>query len=389
MASADVLVVGLGAAGAATTYQLAAAGARVVGLDAFAPGHDKGSSHGASRITRQAIGEGKAYVPLALRAHDLWRDMEARTGDSLMITCGALMLGRMTDGGAHAGKPDFLRRTIEVAQDFAIEHQVLTPEDTRRRFPMFQPDEDETVYFEPGAGLLRPERCIAAQLSLAEGLGADIRFGEAVLDIDQTGAGVRVTTDQGFHEAGQVVVAAGPWVGRLIGGTLAERLTLQRQVMHWFAPEDPSFLSPDRCPVFIWMHGRTTESWFYGFPQIPGEAGVKVAEERFGAPLARPEDQTQVIAPGAAEQVWRDHVAGRLAGVGPRPLASKACLYTMAPDGRFLIDRDPDRDRVIFISACSGHGFKHSAAIGEAVTQMALTGFTPDVLKPFALTPTP
>jgi sarcosine oxidase len=157
--------------------------------------------------------------------------------------------------------------------------------------------------------------------------------------------------------------------------------------MHWFEPETPEAFAPGRLPVFIWMHGGGPDDWFYGFPTLPGETGVKIADETFPAPLPGPEAQTQAVEPGAAESMWRRHVAGRVAGVSSRSTRSKACLYTMAPDGRFLIGRDPARERVIVVSACSGHGFKHSAAIGEAVAELAVSKTPPALLAPFALNP--
>ena len=381
---ADVVVVGLGAAGAATTLRLARRGVRVIALDRHHPPHDRGSSHGGSRITRQAVGEGDELVPLALRSHQLWRELEHESGESLMLATGALIIGRPDEGGVHTGKRDFVRRTIEAARRFAIPHEVLSPDEASSRFPMFRLDEGETAYFEPGGGVLLPERCVAVQIDLARRHGAEIRLGETVLELQDEGSAVRVVTHHGEYSAGQVVVAAGAWAGGLLQGRIAARFSTYRQIMHWFAPVDAAAFAPSRMPVFIWMHGAVAEQWFYGFPILPGEAGVKIADERFDSPLASPDAQTQIIDPAESGVMWARHVAGRMTGVTDRCVKSTACLYTMAPESRFQIGRDPERERVIVVSACSGHGFKHSAAIGELVADLAGGAASP-LLAPFSL----
>ncbi len=380
---ADVIVVGLGAAGAATLYQAARRGASVIGIDRHHPPHDQGSSHGETRITRQAIGEGEDYVPLALRAHELWREIEAQSGERLMLNCGALLISPLDLGAAHHGKHHFLQRTIAAAKAFGIGHEVLSAAEARARFPELRVGEDETAYFEPGAGLLYPERCIAAQLALAERLGARRRLGEAVTDIEPIAGGVAVVTDKARYEAARVVVAAGAWAPGLLGGVYDERLILHRQTQHWFAPDDASAFAPECFPVFIWLHGQTPGDWFYGFPIIPGATGVKIASEQFDVATATPEDLDRTASREEALAIHARHVEGRIGGLPPAWLRSEACVYTTAPESRFVIGRDPGREGVIVVSACSGHGFKHSAAIGEAVASLALGEAAPPVLAPF------
>ena len=380
---ADVIVVGLGAAGSAVLYQLAKRRVSVLGIDSFSPPHDRGSSHGQTRITRQAIGEGDEYVPLALRAHALWREIEAESGETLMLATGVALIGRLDLPAVHAGKPDFLRQTLGAAQRFAIPHEVISPAECRSRYPQLAVADAETVYVEPGAGMLFPERCIATQLSLARRHGARVLTGERVLSVEQFGHGARVTTTLGVHDADQVIIAAGAWAPGLLGGALQNLLKPYRQTLHWFAPEDPAAFDPARSPVFIWMHGAEPDDWFYGFPRLPGEAGVKIAAERFNAPLPSANAMERAVSPEEADFVYRHHIEGRVRGLTPSCLRSDACLYTMAPESRFLIGRDPGRDRVIVVSACSGHGFKHSAAIGEAVASFALDAVKPTILDPF------
>ena len=382
----DLIVVGLGAAGSATLYQAAKRGARVLGIDRFHPPHDRGSSHGETRITRQAIGEGLEYVPLALRAHELWREIEAASGETLMRSVGALMISAPDLGAVHHGKHDFLEQTIAAARAFHIAHEVLAAGEIRARYPQVLVQDHEIAYFEPGAGLLHPERCIAAQLALTRGLGARLRTGETVLAIEPVAGGASVTTDQGTYTAAKVVVSAGPWAPGLLGGTYAASLVLHRQAQHWFEPEDAAVFAPGRMPVFIWMHGAGEGDWFYGFPRDAALGGVKIASEQFAVASPDLDSLDRTVTAGEALGVHARHVAGHIDGLPPVWLRSAACVYTTAPDSRFIIGADPARQGVIVVSACSGHGFKHSAAIGEAVAALALEGVSREVLAPFAPT---
>ncbi|HEY2177931.1 MAG TPA: N-methyl-L-tryptophan oxidase, partial [Caulobacteraceae bacterium] len=357
-------------------------GARVLGLDRHHPPHDQGSSHGETRITRQAIGEGMEYVPLALRAHQLWREIEAESGETLLRQVGALLISAPALGGVHHGKHDFLEQTLAAASAFAIPHEILTPAEVRARYPLLRLANHEVAYFEPGAGLVYPECCIAAELALARSHGAKVRLGEAALAIEPDGGGVRVVTDSASYEAARAVVCAGPWIGGLLGGPF-EALQLHRQTQHWFEPDDPAAFAPDRFPVFIWMHGRGEGEWFYGFPRDPDRGGVKIAAEQFATITADPDSLDRLATKAEAQAVHARHVAGRIEGLPPAWLRSAACVYTTAPASRFIVGPDPARARVIAVSACSGHGFKHSPAIGEAVAAWALENERPAILAPF------
>jgi sarcosine oxidase len=379
--SPDVIVVGLGAMGSAALYQLARRGARVTGIDRFAPPHDRGSSHGESRITRQAIGEGEEYVPFALRSHEIWRELEAETGRSLFSPIGGLVLGRRTDAGIH-GHADFIGRTIAAAKRFDIEHEVLTAGEVARRFPQFQLDGDETCYYEPGAGFLRPEACVATQLDRARALGATVRTGETVTRVTADATSVTVVTEAATYTAGHVIVTAGAWAPQLLGGAFAKLLRVYSQTLFWFAPDDAAAFAPGRFPIFIWRHGAGDDDHFYGFP-IVGE-GVKLATERFEK-TTDPDHARPAPSPADAQRMYETQVRERLAGVSGRCLRAVTCLYTVTPDFAFLIDRHPEWERVIVASPCSGHGFKHSAAIGEALAQLALDGKSRLDLAPFAL----
>jgi len=373
----DVAVIGLGAMGAATLWQLAARGVRCIGIDRLSPPHDQGSSHGETRITRAAVGEGAQYVPFVRRAHALWRELETATGDALFEACGTLVMAPRGVRTGHHKKVDFLGRTIAVAREHGIPHEVLEAGQIAARFPGFALKGDEVGYLEPGAGYVRPERCIAAMLAEATRLGARIETGRRVLGVAQRGDGVVVETDQGAIEAGQALVAAGAWAGSLLGAPYDRWLAPVRQVLHWFPLTGPA---PSPAPAFIWMHGETPEDYFYGFPGVDG--AVKLASEQY-ADSCDPDTLDRSVAPGEAAAFHAEHVAGRMHGLGATAVRSMACLYTVTPDSGFVIERHPAMDRVTVVSACSGHGFKHSAGIGEAVADWAATGARPAVLAGF------
>lgn len=379
--SADVIVVGLGAMGSAAIYQLARRGVRVIGIDRFTPPHERGSSHGESRITRQAIGEGEEYVPFALRSHEIWRELEAETGRSLLAQVGGLIIGRCTDAGIH-GKPDFIGQTIAAARRFRIEHEVLTAAEAMQRFSQFRLDGDETCYYEPGAGFLRPEACIAAQLERARVLGAEIRTGETVTRLTADANSATVVTDAATYACGHVIVTAGAWAPQLLGGVFARLLRVYSQMLYWFAPDDDRTFAPGRFPIFIWRYGTGEDDHFYGVPVV--DAGVKLATEQFAATIS-PDAGRDPRAQSEAQRMFDAQVRGRLIGLNERCLRAVTCLYTVTPTFGFLIDRHPQWERVFVASPCSGHGFKHSAAVGEALAELATQGTTRFDLSAFSL----
>ena len=380
----DVAVVGLGAMGAATLYQLARRGVAAIGLDRFTPPHVMGSSHGETRITRCAVGEGAAYVPLVQRSHEIWRALEREAGETLLETCGMLLLGKPGQRTQHHGKTDFLDATMRIAERHGIRHELLDSAAITARFPAFALASGEAGYFEPGGGFLHPERCVATQLRGAVAHGAALRTGEQVLAVEPETEGVRIVCADGAIRADRVVLAAGAWAARLLGPRFTPLLVPYRQVLHWFTPDDASAYGAGAFPTFIWIHGSGAEDYFYGFPALPGTGAVKVASEQYGAPCD-PDSVSRDVAPGEAAAMHATHVAGRLRGLRAAPARSAACLYTVTPDSGFVIDTLPEDERVIVISACSGHGFKHSAAIGEAVAQWLCAGRADIDLAPFRL----
>jgi sarcosine oxidase len=379
----DVAVVGLGAAGAATLYQLARRGIRVVGIDRFSPPHVFGSTHGDTRITREAIGEGEAYTPLVQRSHAIWRELEAETGEDLLTQCGGLIVEDAGGGAAGHHRHEFLASTIACARRYGIAHELLSAADIKHRFPQFGVDGSESAYYEPTAGFVRPERCVSAQLTVAARLGADIRRDERVLGLERSRSGVHVRTDRGVLDAERVVLAVGAWVHDFVGADRVQLFSVYRQVLNWFELRpDAIDHTPGAMPVFIW--GLKDGNAFYGFPAIDGTREIKVADEKLDSPTSADAASLDVD-PDEPRAVYDSLLRTRLPGLSSRCVRAARCLYTVTPDANFVIDEHPDLEGVLLVSPCSGHGFKHSAGIGEAIAQRVTAGSSEVDLSPFRL----
>jgi len=360
----DVIVIGLGAMGSAALWQLAKRGRAVLGIDRHHPPHAYGSSHGETRVTRLAIGEGEQYTPLAIRSHEIWRDLERETGERLLVECGGLIVsGEGARATCHV--PGFFANTLAAAKRFGISHDVLDAPAIRRRFPQFAVGEGDVGYHEPSAGYVRPEACIAAQLALARQHGARLALGETVLEIGESPEGAFVRTDRALHRAGRVVVCAGPWLPELLGPVWAGRFRVCRQVLHWYEPANAADFAPGRFPVFIWELAGHAQP-IYGFPVVPGGAGVKIATEQLEE-ATTPQAMQRDVSAHEAPELFATKIAAAFPGLTGRSLASVSCLYTMTADSHFVIEPHPAFGRFLVVSACSGHGFKHSAAIGESL----------------------
>jgi sarcosine oxidase len=380
LARAEVIVVGLGAMGGAACRALAARGVSVLGIDRYAPPHEYGSTHGDTRITRLAIGEGPEYVPLVRRSHELWRELERETGAALLTQCGGVVL-------APAGSR-FLEQTRAVARRYGIQHEHLGEAELADRFPMFAVDRRAEGYFEPEAGYVRPEAAVRAQLELARRDGAELRLGETVEGWSAGREGVRVQTSAGAHQAERLVLCAGPWTPELFPDR-RELFAIHRQLLFWFAVER-GYAQLRGMPVFVFDFGDEASGFvhlhgFYGFPPIDGErGGVKVATESY-AETTTPDGRQHPATRTEIEEMYERCVGPHLPWLGREPLRTVSCLYTNTRGSRFVIDRHPDHDEVVVVSACSGHGFKHSPAIGEAVAQLLLDGASEIDVSPFSL----
>ena len=372
--SFDVIVAGLGAMGSAAAYHLATAGRSVLGIEQFDPAHDRGSSHGRSRIIRQAYFEDPAYVPLLGRSYELWDQLEHEVGTKLLTMTGGLMLGS-PDTTVVAG-------SIRSAREHNLPHEVLDAPEVHSRFPPLTPAPDEMALFEERAGFLDPEGCICAHLDRAAQLGAELRFNEPVSGWSATASGVRVTTSSGAYEAGALVVSPGAWAPALVRD-LELPLVVERQVMFWFDPAGGTApFEVGRFPIYIWETAGGMQ--FYGFPAHDGPAGgAKVAILRLDGGATTPETIDRTVHEAEVERM-RTVVRGRLEALDAPLLTAKTCMYTTTPDEHFVIGLHPEHPQVAVAAGFSGHGYKFASVVGEILAELAAEGRTRHDIDLFA-----
>jgi sarcosine oxidase len=374
----EFLVLGLGAVGAAVAYQLDRRGRDFIALERQpAAGHGFGSSHGETRITREAVGEGLDYIPLVQRSHEIWAELETPER-RLRHEVGVLYLANGAGGGIRHGSTDFIAATQAAARVAGVDLRAMDAAALRTAYPQFAVTDDTVGYLEPRAGFVRPEACIAA---LVEAIGDPrrLRFSETVRRLEAVAGGVAVETDCGAYRAHRVVTALGAWTPGLIGGSFRRDVKVLRQVQHWFAPDPQGPWAEGGGPAFLWFHGPGADDVFYGFGSVAGgRGGVKVATEQY-AVETDPDASDWSVSEAESRAMFETHVRGRLVGVTGERVDAAACLYTWngradakGHQGRFLVGPHRDIPGVTVVSACSGHGFKHSAGLGDAIVRQLL-----------------
>ena len=355
----DVVVVGVGGMGSAALYHLARRGKRVLGLERFDLLHERGSSHGLTRIIRLAYFEHPDYVPLLRRAYELWRELEAEAGEPLLHTTGII------EGG-----PEILEGVLHSCAVHGIEHEVLSGTDVAARFPAFDLPPEMQVVYQADGGFVVPERCIVAHVRGALEHGAALHARERVLEWNATENGVQVRTDRRTIEAERLVVTAGAWsdeVAHLSAGSVRA----VRQVLAWFQPSRPELFAPERMPVFnLVLDG----DHFYGFP-THGIPGVKLGRYEREGESGDPDEISGE--PTIADEARLRELAMRYLpdGAGPT-IALKTCLFELSPDEHFLVDRHAESASVVVGAGFSGHGFKFCSVIGEILADLAIDGST-------------
>lgn len=362
MPSYDAIVIGVGGIGSAALYHLARRGLRVLGLEQFDLAHDRGSSHGETRLIRRAYFEHPAYVPLVDRSYQLWEELEQESSSRLLHRCG-LLLG----GDANKMVISGVRRTIQ-AHHLKIERVPRT--DWAGRFPAFRPDENMEVLYESDAGMLEVENCVRAHTDAAARLGATILTNQSVVDWTCDETSVSVTTASARYTADRLMVCGGPWSATLLR-SLNLPLTIRRKTIVWFENSDPMYRRESGCPVFLF---ETPEACLYGFPQI-GPDGVKVADH---AGDERVTDATLIdrtVYPHEDEK-FRALTRRYLPHLSSTITRRSVCMYTMTPDEHFIVDRHPRHPRVAYACGFSGHGFKFAPIIASVLADLTTTGTT-------------
>lgn len=357
-----MVVVGVGGMGSVACAELAARGARVLGLEQHTIGHALGSSHGETRLYRHAYFEAPDYVPLMQRALRAWRRLEARVGEELVVETGLALFGRPGS--------TLIAGAERAAREHALEVERLSVAEAAARFPELRAEQLTEVLFEPAAGFLRVDACVRAAARVAREAGAEIVEGQTVEKIEAMATGAVVHTSRGEHHARRVIVAAGPWSARLLG-SLGQRLTVRRKVLVWLPVDARSHRVEAGAPAFGFDH---PSGFFYGFPCI--EPGVlKVAEHTGGASVPEPDAVHRELSPTDVDLLFR-FVKTHLPRARPEVLRHAVCLYTMSPDEHFLVGRHPEHASILLAAGFSGHGFKFASAVAEALSDLALSGET-------------
>jgi sarcosine oxidase len=367
----DVAVVGLGGLGACVLREVALRGGHVVGVDALDPPHSGGSSHGRTRIIRDAYFEHPLYVPLVRRAREGWRELELEGGLPLLRRTGLLTVG--------SSEGPVLRGTLRSARTHSIAHRRLSPEEIRKEWPGLVPPEEHEGVYEEEAGVLDPEACIRTALATARRHGAEVRTGSRVLGWEEGPDGVELKFGSAPLLARTLILATGPWLGPLAGEPYASLLQVERQVTFWFGSDDRSAAGPSSglgkhssgldLPVLLWepSEGPVT----YAIPDLGH--GLKVARHHGGsrvetrASLVGELDRTVTV----RDRQWvRQAAEAFLPGRTGRELDSSVCFYTNTPDDHFLVGRHPAASRVLLLGGGSGHAFKFAPVLAARTADL-------------------
>lgn len=375
MGSADknveVIVIGMGGMGSATTYHLAKRGVDVLGLERFDVPHSKGSSHGSTRVIRKAYHEDPSYVSLLHRAYELWERLEAESGNDLLYRCGSVSAGPPDD--------ELVTGAVDACEEHSLPYETLTGEELAERYPGFELPSGYRAVYQPDGGFLRAEQSLVSHVERAHASGAEIRAREGVEEWHSTTDGVRVTTEKGTYTADRLVVTAGAWTGDLVE-PIADSLSPERQVLGWFQPERPERYSVEAFPAFGVSDGQHLH---YGTPvfDVPG---LKVGRHHHLEERVDP-DRMDREPTARDERILREFAERFLPdGAGPT-MGLKTCIYTNSPDQQFVIDRLPSHPEVVVSGGFSGHGYKFASVVGEITADLASEGHTAHDIDLFSL----
>ncbi len=404
----DAIVIGLGGMGSAALYQLARRGVRALGIEQFEIAHNRGSSHGVTRLIRRAYFEHPDYVPLVNRAYELWTELEQRSGKKLFHRTGLALFGPR-DGA-------ILPNVKRAAAEHHLDIETLPLEDAAKRFTMFRLEAtglvrnrgwpvrqwalnpDWECLYEADAGYLLVEESVRTFVEQAVSLGATVRTGETMLGWRTIRDGIRLSTDARRYTARRLIVCGGAWTGRLLE-ELGLPLTIRRKVVQWFPTTNEAFRADQGCPVFGFdipegsadlppdpaleqAHAvgisvqpiPAPEGFFYGFPVIDAD-GVKLSNHRGGAVVASP-DLLELRGDHVADEMPLREFSRLFLGESGDPVRRSVCMYTMTPDEHFIVDHHPRREQVVFAAGFSGHGFKFAPVIGSVLADLAMDGQT-------------
>ena len=361
----DAIVLGLGGVGSSTLYHFAASGANVLGIEQFQLAHDRGSSHGETRAIRKAYFEHPSYVPLIQRGYENWRKLEERSGKKLLFEQGLIEIG------PPAGP--LITGLESACQQHALLLEEVSAARFHERFPGFVLPEDCKCLYEPDAGYLLVEDCVAAYCEVAEGMGAHIAAETKVLSWTTQDGRVQVQTDKGEFCGERLVVAAGAWASRLLVAVDVE-MQVRRKHLHWYSVPQDAYAAKDGSPVFFY---ETPCGYYYGFPSLSGEGRgmIKVAEHSYGEDIESPDRLARSV--DRAERARVEEFLCEYLGLEElEAIKHQVCMYTISPDQHFVVDQHPKFPQVYFAAGLSGHGFKFVSVLGEVLADLSLHGRT-------------
>lgn len=366
----DVIVVGAGSMGMAAGYQLAKAGKHVLIIDRYNPPHDHASHHGETRIIRYAYGEGQNYVPLLLRARELWQELEKEVHKELLVQVGAINVGRSDS--------TFMQNVITSAKRYELPLELRNASETMERFPGMYVPEDFISCFEPTAGFLRVEDCVQAYRERAIYYGATVLVNTAVMNIVPKEAHIEVHTSLTKLTANQVVITAGAWAKELLHQlNISLPVTPTRKTFAWYDADDALY-GNEHYPTFGF---ELENALYYGFPSDNG-AGLKVGRHDGGEAI-NPNDE-RIAFNAHDEQQLTQFLNRYMPQHGPLKVG-KICMYAMTPDEDFIIDQHPTDARIHIAAGFSGHGFKFAAVVGELLKDFVIDGNSTFDLTDFSL----
>ena len=370
----DVIVIGLGGVGSAAVFELAKRGLRVLGIDQYPPAHGYGSSHGQTRIVRQAYFEDPVYVPLLRRAYQLWDELDRLSEGNLFVKCGVLQMGP-PDGVVVPG-------VLASSKLHSLPIEEIGAADVTNRWPGIHCDSDWAAVLERNAGFVHVEQCVRAHLVLAEVKGAVLRHNACVEKWNSGPEGVCVELAGERHFASKLVLTVGPWANEKIMPEFGGEIRVLKKHLFWFESNSNCYGLSAGMPCFF---HETQNGYFYGFPQIDSD-GVKLAMHSGGDMTLEPSIRDHDDAPLTEEYQHCDRYRSQfLDRLTDRLTKHQVCYYSMTPDENFMIGSDHGDDRVIVVCGLSGHGFKFTPVLGEIAAQMVNGERVPFNLNSFRL----
>lgn len=355
-----IAVVGAGAFGSWTALQLRRAGAEVVLLEAWAPGHTRSSSGGETRVIRAIYGADRIYSEMVRRSYELWEQLES--AEPLYVETGTLWL--------HRGDDAYVRASLPILAELGFPVDALPIDVARKTYPQIDFRGVQSVYLERRAGALSARRACAVVRDAFVRAGGAYRTADVEPGPVASGAMAALRLDDGSRvEADAYVFACGPWLGRVFPAVVGDAIQPTRQEVFYFGtPRGSERYGARQLPV--WMDFG--ERIFYGLPDLHGR-GFKVADDTRGLPIDPSSEERVPSGEGLARA--RQLLADRFPELAHAPLlAAEVCQYENSPDGHLIVDRHPEAANAILLGGGSGHGFKLSPAVGELAAKMILGG---------------